>query len=258
MLERDTLPNVPAPRTGTPQSWHAHGLLIGGQLALEELFPGSATISRARAGAAAPQPGSARGAAQRRGDAAARFRPQRLRDDPARDRIDAAPPCRPAHECHDPRANTRVLSILAEPSGRRVIGVQCATANGAGAGDAAGRSRHRRVRPRQPDNQPAAVRSAPQRRPIPSSVSTCPTARSSSMCRTIRPRRGGSFLPLSPAHPARAVLLPIERNRWMLSVVGRCGDRPPGSWDGLLDYLQNPQLPARSTAPFATPCRSAG
>jgi 2-polyprenyl-6-methoxyphenol hydroxylase-like FAD-dependent oxidoreductase len=40
VFDRDALPNVPAPRSGTPQSWHTHGLLAGGFRALDALFPG--------------------------------------------------------------------------------------------------------------------------------------------------------------------------------------------------------------------------
>ena len=40
VLERDTLPSEAAHRAGTPQSRHIHGLLAGGQRALGELFPG--------------------------------------------------------------------------------------------------------------------------------------------------------------------------------------------------------------------------
>ncbi|TIC80468.1 monooxygenase [Nocardioides sp. GY 10113] len=40
VLERDTLPDGPAPRPGTPQVGHAHGLLAGGRLAAERLLPG--------------------------------------------------------------------------------------------------------------------------------------------------------------------------------------------------------------------------
>src|SRR5512132_1488130 len=40
VLERDTLPTAAAHRKGVPQSRHAHGLLAGGRVALEELFPG--------------------------------------------------------------------------------------------------------------------------------------------------------------------------------------------------------------------------
>ena len=40
VFERDWLPDEPAPRLGTPQSRHTHGLLAGGCRALERLFPG--------------------------------------------------------------------------------------------------------------------------------------------------------------------------------------------------------------------------
>jgi len=40
VLERDTLPLDASHRTGTPQARHTHGLLTGGQRALNDLFPG--------------------------------------------------------------------------------------------------------------------------------------------------------------------------------------------------------------------------
>jgi len=40
VLERDTLPSEPAHRAGTPQARHVHALLLSGQRALGELFPG--------------------------------------------------------------------------------------------------------------------------------------------------------------------------------------------------------------------------
>jgi 2-polyprenyl-6-methoxyphenol hydroxylase-like FAD-dependent oxidoreductase len=40
VLERDSLPPNAAHRLGTPQAWHTHALLGGGQQALCELFPG--------------------------------------------------------------------------------------------------------------------------------------------------------------------------------------------------------------------------
>ena len=39
VLERDALPDEPAPRAGTPQDRHIHGLLPGGFEALDKLFP---------------------------------------------------------------------------------------------------------------------------------------------------------------------------------------------------------------------------
>ena len=40
VLERDLLPDAPAPRKGLPQARHLHILLMRGQLAFEHLFPG--------------------------------------------------------------------------------------------------------------------------------------------------------------------------------------------------------------------------
>jgi 2-polyprenyl-6-methoxyphenol hydroxylase-like FAD-dependent oxidoreductase len=40
VFECDSLPDEPAPRAGTPQARHTHGLLAGGHRALDRLFPG--------------------------------------------------------------------------------------------------------------------------------------------------------------------------------------------------------------------------
>ena len=40
VLERDALPERVEPRAGVPQGRHIHGLLAGGQRALDDLFPG--------------------------------------------------------------------------------------------------------------------------------------------------------------------------------------------------------------------------
>jgi len=40
VFDRDSLPDAPKPRPGTPQARHTHGLLAGGHRALERLFPG--------------------------------------------------------------------------------------------------------------------------------------------------------------------------------------------------------------------------
>src|SRR6202008_1067744 len=40
VVERDTLPSEPTYRARTPQARHVHGLLLSGQRALSELFPG--------------------------------------------------------------------------------------------------------------------------------------------------------------------------------------------------------------------------
>jgi 2-polyprenyl-6-methoxyphenol hydroxylase-like FAD-dependent oxidoreductase len=40
ILERDVLPAEPSTRRGVPQSRHLHGLLVGGRMAIDRLFPG--------------------------------------------------------------------------------------------------------------------------------------------------------------------------------------------------------------------------
>ena len=42
VLDRDPLPDTPTHRPSTPQSAHSHGLLVGGLLAQDALFPGIA------------------------------------------------------------------------------------------------------------------------------------------------------------------------------------------------------------------------
>lgn len=50
LLERDELPATAAPRKGTPQAIHPHGLLARGLQVLEQLFPGFADAMVARGG----------------------------------------------------------------------------------------------------------------------------------------------------------------------------------------------------------------
>jgi 2-polyprenyl-6-methoxyphenol hydroxylase-like FAD-dependent oxidoreductase len=40
VFDRDSLPDAPSPRSGTPQARHTHALLAGGHFALDRLFPG--------------------------------------------------------------------------------------------------------------------------------------------------------------------------------------------------------------------------
>ncbi len=50
LLERDALPDHAAPRKGTPQAVHPHGLLARGREVLEQLFPGFTQAMLARGG----------------------------------------------------------------------------------------------------------------------------------------------------------------------------------------------------------------
>jgi 2-polyprenyl-6-methoxyphenol hydroxylase-like FAD-dependent oxidoreductase len=49
--------------------------------------------------------------------------------------------------------------------------------------------------------------------------------------------------PDAPHSSRRAVMVPIEGNRWMMTVAGRGKDCPPGDWNALLAYVQELSTP---------------
>ena len=84
--------------------------------------------------------------------------------------------------------------------------------------------------------------SSPKR---PSSGSTSAMPRPCSPSRTMR-------RPTGRRHDVRrrrlegglaGIMLPLERNRWIVTLVGRHGDKPPGDWDGFLAYAQQLRTP---------------
>src|SRR6266403_2947275 len=130
VLERDTLPSEPTYRAGTPQARHVHALLLSGQRALSELFPGFEQ-DLARAGAVPLRAGLD-------------VRIERPGYDPFPQRDlgwFSYAVSRPAIEYAVRRrveslANTtlrqrcRVLEVLASPNGETVTGVRCENDNG--------------------------------------------------------------------------------------------------------------------------------
>src|SRR5207244_4886536 len=60
----------------------------------------------------------------------------------------------------------------------------------------------------------------------------------------------------APDSGRHAFMLPIENDRWMLSVVGRSGDHPPGDLDGFMTYVRHLGTPTIHDAiKGATPVR---
>ena len=240
VLERDNLPDGVAQRPGTSQGWHAHGILMGGQMALQELFP-SVDEDFLQAGAV-----------QLRAN-------QDLREewpnrDPMPQRDLGMTFCtmsRPLIEAVLRRRalqlpnvtfwpNTQVTGL--EFESRRVTGVRCATGqeetdhvlladlvvDASGRGDLTG----------------ALLRQAGYRQPRESSVGIdlfYTTAvidipdHASTDWKMVLTR------PDAPTSRRRAVMVPIEGNRWMLTVAGRGSEKPPAEWEALLGYIK--QLP---------------
>jgi 2-polyprenyl-6-methoxyphenol hydroxylase-like FAD-dependent oxidoreductase len=239
VLERDGLFNASTPRPGASQGWHAHGLLVGGQVALGGLYPGLGEDFY-RAGAV----------------------PLRINQDLREEYPDREPmPQRDfgwtAYTMTRPliesvlrrralqrsnvsiRQNCNVLGIEADAERRRVIAVWCATAGDQATEsipadlvvDASGRG--------QLTGDLLQSIGVPRPRETTVGIDLCYTS-------TVLPIPEDAptdwklvlTQPDAPRSGRRVVMLPVEGNRWLLTVAGRGPDRPPAEWHALLDYLQ--------------------
>jgi 2-polyprenyl-6-methoxyphenol hydroxylase-like FAD-dependent oxidoreductase len=238
VLERDSLPNQAVPRAGTPQSRHLHGLLPGGQRALSDLFP---HFERDLKGAGAVLLRMASGVKMEIPD---------LGPLPSRDFgwffYGASRPLielttrRQAERLANltVRAGCRVLQITATPDGTAITGVRYETADGKQETlaadlviDASGRGAP----------TVALLRSSNQ--PVPdetiigvdlhytTATFLIPEGASTDW-------RGIATHPHAPERSRGGYMLPIEGNRWVLTLTGRLGERPPADPDGFMVYAQ--------------------
>ena len=238
VLERDDLPDRPAQRRGTSQGWHAHGILMGGQIALQELFPGI-DQDFLRAGAVLLRAS------------------QDLREEwPDRDPMPqrdlgmiAYTMSRPLIESTLRRRNLQLGNVAFWPNtqvtglefdGQRVTGVRCATGDEGAEHilqanlvvDASGRG----------ELTGALLQAIGYKRPSESSVGI--DMYYSTAVLDIPDNAPADWKmvlthPDAPYSHRRAVMLPIEGNRWMMSVAGRGTEKPPAAWDALLAYLKH-------------------
>src|SRR4051794_8874491 len=243
VLERDTLPLEPTHRAGTPQARHVHALLLSGQRALSELFPGFEQ-DLARAGGVRLQAGLD-----------IRFEPPGYEPFPQRDLGWCGyAVSRPTIECVVRRrveglANImlrqrcRVTEVLASPNGQAVTGVRCENGKGASETiatdlvvDASGRG----------TLTLALLQSIG--RPLPEediigidlSYSTCVFAIPDD---APTEWKGVITLAQAPHNGRGGILFPLEGDRWMATLSGRLGDVPPGDAEGFLTYAQSLRTP---------------
>lgn len=235
LVERDRLPDEPQWRRGVPQSRHAHNLMTAGHAAMEELFPGirdelvEAGMVRVRM----PQdmwlltPGGWM----------PRFPTDLAMMTSSRDLIDWVVRRRIAAE---PRievlTDTEAVGLL---GGAAVTGVRVHTrADGdwsdpydLGADfvvDATGRTSQA------PDWLVKLGYRAPKE--------TVVDARTAYSTCVFDPPPGHAadwnclLLQASPDNPRQGILNPIEQGRWMVSLAGLGGERPPTDHAGFLDY----------------------
>jgi 2-polyprenyl-6-methoxyphenol hydroxylase-like FAD-dependent oxidoreductase len=243
VLERDTLPSEAAYRAGTPQARHVHALLLSGQRALSELFPGfeqdlvqaGAVPLRAGLDVRMERPG---------------YDPFPQRDlgwfsyAVSRPTIERAVRRRVESSANTVlRQRCRVLEVLATPNGEAVTGVRYQNGNGASETiaadlvvDASGRG----------DLTLALLQSIS--RPLPEETiigidvgyATCvfdiPNDAATDW-------KGVMTFGQAPHNSRGGVMLPLEGNRWMASIGGRHGDVPPGDAEGFLTYARALRTP---------------
>jgi 2-polyprenyl-6-methoxyphenol hydroxylase-like FAD-dependent oxidoreductase len=238
MLERDRLPDQAVPRSGVPQSRHLHGLLPGGERALTDLFP---HFERGLSDA---------GAVQLRVVTDVRAEIPGLGPFPQRDfgwSVYSA--SRPLIELVARQqaerlgnvtmhAECRVLEITATPDGRMVTGVRYESADGRQESlaadlvvDASGRG------------APTLALLRSSRQPTPDEtvigVDLHYTTTTFAIPQdTPTDWRGAITYPGAPEHIRGAYLLPIEGNRWILTLSGQLGEHAPAEPDGFMDYAR--------------------
>jgi 2-polyprenyl-6-methoxyphenol hydroxylase-like FAD-dependent oxidoreductase len=237
VLDRDKIPTEPAHRAGTPQARHAHVLLAGGLRALAELFPGFAD-SLTEAGAVSIEFNRD-------------FRIERPGFDPFPQRefgIRMLASTRPLLEFVTRRRlaerrdvvlrqNCRAQAILASPDGARVTGVRCETEGVTETLDADlvvdASARGNLTR----DCLLANGYDAPEETMIgmdagySTTIFKIPGAPPDFL--------GVNHFATAPDSGRGAVMLPCEGNRWIVSLLGMHGDKPPGEWGDFLAYARS-------------------
>jgi 2-polyprenyl-6-methoxyphenol hydroxylase-like FAD-dependent oxidoreductase len=243
VLERDTLPSEPAYRAGTPQARHVHALLLSGQRALSELFPGfEQDLAQA-------------GAVPLRAGLDVRIERQGYDPFPQRDlgwisyAVSRPTIERAVRARVEGRANTTlrqrcwVQEVLASPDGKAVTGVRYDNEDGASETiaadlvvDASGRG----------VLTLALLQSIG--RPLPEETSigidlgyaTCVFAIPDD---APTDWKGVMTFGQAPHDSRGGLMLPLEGNRWMATIGGRHGDVPSGDAEGFLSYARALRTP---------------
>jgi len=247
VLERDRLPNEAVPRPGTPQSRHLHGLLPGGQRALTDLFP---HFERDLVDA---------GSVPLRTSSELRVEIPGLGPHPSRDfgwlLYGASRPLielitrRQAERLTNLTVRTgyRVQEIITTPNGSMVTGVRCKSADRRQeilladfVVDASG------------SGAPTLALLGSSGQPVPdeivigvdlhytTAVFVIPQDASTSW-------KGIATHPHAPERSRGGYMLPIEGNRWVLTLTGRLGERPPAEPDHDQDRALLLRLAARGS-----------
>ena len=243
VFDRDSLPDAPAPRSGTPQARHTHALLPGGHSALDRMFPGieidlmdaGAIRMRLRRDMRLELPG---------------FDPFPQRDlgydqfalsRPALERI-----CRHRVE-QEPhieiRSRARVTELIASPDKSRVAGVRFEDVRGTAGSlaadlvvDASGRI----------SLTQGFLESIGWQKP-----STLEIGMDQAYSTLVfeKPKDAPTewlvvIHAVAPPHSSRhGVLFPMEGGRWSVSLAENHGKAPPGDIDGFMEFVASFRTP---------------
>jgi 2-polyprenyl-6-methoxyphenol hydroxylase-like FAD-dependent oxidoreductase len=248
VLERDILPSEAGHRAGTPQARHVHAILLSGQRALSELFPGFEQ-DLARAGAVPLRAGLD-------------VRMERPGYDPfpqrdlgwssyavSRPTLERAVRRR-VEDCENTtiREHCRVQELLASPDGARVIGVRYANGHGESESiaadlvvDASGRGALTLALLESIGRPPPEETTIGIDLGYATCVFDIPDDASTDW-------KGVMTFGQAPQNSRGGLMLPLEGNRWMATIGGRHGDVPPGDMEGFLTYARALRTPTISNA----------
>jgi 2-polyprenyl-6-methoxyphenol hydroxylase-like FAD-dependent oxidoreductase len=243
LVDRDTLPERPTPRAGTPQARHAHALLAGGERALSALFPDivadfvrdGAVKTRAGLDVIVERPGYDPFPRRDIGlDVFCLSRP--LLENVCRRRINAM-------RNIEIRSHSWVIEIVASKAGDGVAAVRYETDRGEMETlpadlvvDASGRA------------APTLAFLDSLGLPTPEVTEIGVDLGYSSGIFEIPGGaapdwKGVQHLPSAPDFSRCGVLLPIENGRWIVSLGGGHGDSPPSDLEGFLDFARTLRTP---------------
>ena len=243
VLERDALPESAEPRAGVPQGKHPHALLAGGQRALDDLFPGfehdlvQAGAVPLRVGLDVRMESPGYDPFPQRDldwDAYAQSRPQL--ELCVRQRLHA-------YANIELRQRCRVQACVARADGAAVIGVQYVAADGQSETveadlviDASGRGTLtlgllKSIGWALPEETTIGVDLA-----YATAVFTMPRV-------TPADWKGVFCFPQPQQNNLGALLLPMEGERWIVTVASMHGEEPPGDVDGFMACIQQLRTP---------------
>jgi flavin-dependent dehydrogenase len=249
LVERDELPTQPTFRAGAPHARHAHGLLVRGQQILEQFFPGLAAELYDQ-GALAVNMGrefsvtiGGTPVAPFQTDLSATLCSRPLLEHTLRRHILGSAQVRLL-------AHHRVLGLLTDRQQGRATGVRLQPCGEQDAAvqelpadlvvDASGRGSRLPQWLAEHGCQPPEETTIDAQTGYATRLYQLPA----------QPRSWQVLyaMPLAPAHTRGAILMPLEGERWMLSLTGQRGDHPPTDSAGFQAFAASVPSPTLAAA----------